>query len=170
MVSERDDITINTVWNPQPFTGDTTSPLILRLRSLCILERASKLMYLAPEPGWDANLLRSNGSSPHTGNIDDFLRFQNQSAGQMGQEEGRGWTRCAKIRTPKAYEQVRQALLALERDLPQEMRTNWEVWDGIASAWQFGQTPKKEPVMLVCRLQISTDVALCHWLRLDVLI
>lgn len=45
----------------------------------------------------------------------------------------RAWTRTARIRTPKAFEEVRSALLRLEADLAPDMRTNWEVWDGVCT-------------------------------------
>ena len=45
--------------------------------------------------------------------------------------KSRAWTRTAKIRNPKAYEEVRMALVRLEADLPVEAQTNWEVWDGV---------------------------------------
>ena len=53
----------------------------------------------------------------------------------------KGWTRTARIRTPKAYEEVIAALKRIEDDLPPERRTNWEVWDGVVQDWGFGNNP-----------------------------
>lgn len=122
-------------------------------------------MYLQPEPGWDTNLgmstSNSNSSSPGISpdqGIDDFLRSQDDMS-KCGESVGdgttttttgdRGWTKTPKIRTPKAYHQVKQALLRVEADLPVERRTNWEVWDGKMGGWHFTPGRKKEAVTLV---------------------
>jgi hypothetical protein len=117
-------------------------------------------MYLVPESGWDKDLdsLRSqtpnsNGISPGQ-NIDEFLSAQNFMAKDhanagVGSISG-GWTKTAKIRTPKAYEEVRQALLMMEVDLPVERQTNWETWNGEMGSWHFMPGRKKEAVTLVC--------------------
>ncbi|WVQ95964.1 hypothetical protein IAU59_003063 [Kwoniella sp. CBS 9459] len=58
-----------------------------------------------------------------------------------------GWTRTASIRTPKAYEEVKSALLRIEADLPPEWRTNWFIWDGQVQDWHFGK-PRKDLITL----------------------
>ncbi|WVF68407.1 hypothetical protein IAT40_003172 [Kwoniella sp. CBS 6097] len=58
-----------------------------------------------------------------------------------------GWTRTARIRTPKAYEEVKSALLRIEADLPPEWRTNWFIWDGKVQDWHFGK-PRKDLITL----------------------
>ncbi|WVR07980.1 hypothetical protein IAU60_005023 [Kwoniella sp. DSM 27419] len=140
-----------------------------RLRGIGILERASKLMYLPAEEGWDHNLSldlsKSTGGSPVDIAIDDYLYSQMAAAAGMpnvnasarsrsgSADTGRstgvpGWTRCAKIRTPKAYEEVKQALLRIEADLAPEWRVNWFVWDGKLQDWHFKGKPRKELVTL----------------------
>lgn len=235
------------VWQPPSLSTNRPPPLlynaangwIFHIRALSILERASKLMYLPPEPGWEAALrenpqpgLGGSGSAEYTPSppgglgfgwgsawspnqtIDDFLRAQNaavsmmadspmngngggggggfgngMSAGSGGggtggwtsqagsgsgsglgstpsswsqlpgagpaaaggalSDSGRGWTRCARVRTPKAYEQVHQALIKMESDLPPDRRTNWETWDGKLGSWLFDGKMRKEPLSLV---------------------
>lgn len=60
-----------------------------------------------------------NGNGNGTGNT--------QSA--SSKVNSRAWMKCAKVRTPKAYEEVKMALKKLELDLPVECRNNWEVWN-----------------------------------------
>jgi hypothetical protein len=107
-VSTADDYTISTLWEPEhrPLKHYAESTmLILRIRALGILERASKLMYLKPEQGWEAKLHQSsrhsslsrsfsgasasgsNSASPMShshispsGPIDEYLRAQNYAA------------------------------------------------------------------------------------------
>lgn len=154
--------------------------LILRIRALGILERASKLMYLKPEPGWEAKLHQSsrhsslsgsfsgasasgsNSASPMSyshispsGPIDEYLRAQNYAAasgqdplGVGKADEKKGWMRTARIRNPTAFDEVRQALMRVEEDLPPERRTNWEAWDGIVQPWHYGGY-KRDVVTLV---------------------
>lgn len=183
---------MSAVWRPSPYpdrprpTLDPYAPSsfgILHLRALSILERASKLMYLPPEPGWDTSFTsfasrssRGGGGDGHSAGvaIDDFLRAQNLAAvgqsstghspsgsgigtgfpdsngsGQSEDEVTLGWTKTAKVRTPRAYEQVRQALLQMEADLPSERQTNWEVWDGGLGLWHTVPGRRKEAVTLV---------------------
>ena len=45
--------------------------------------------------------------------------------------------RCARVRTPKTYEEIKAALFKVEDDLPPERRTNWAVWDGRVQDWHF---------------------------------
>lgn len=211
-MTERDNFSLERVWSGAAIVSDPyaySNGIMMHIRALAILEVASKLMYLAPEPGWEAALSAegSNAASPanqaanpygqYASNntpygqsyqqplqdIDDFLRSQNFAAAAMtngmpasmmdtgsgvgsggmdfdmtdtslvfgmrgnGPMGGNGsspanssgsvparskaWTRTARIRNPKAYEECRMALLRLEADLPPERRTNWEVWDGV---------------------------------------
>jgi hypothetical protein len=232
LVTERDNISLNTLWSGAPIVSDPyafSNGIMMHIRALAILEVSSKLMYLPPEPGWEANIPSSSpstaGGSPaamaqqqqqpqYQGQfpgqtIDDFLRAQNfaaaaygngmragfgrgggggfggggggggggmgsMSSGSFGGGGGMGmgmggqgggfdmmdmddpssfmpagftstgspasgnpknksWTRTARIRTPKAFEEVHLALMRLEADLPPERRTNWEVWDGVCN-------------------------------------
>ena len=57
--------------------------------------------------------------------------------------------RCAKVRTPKAYQEVYDALKRAEADMPPERRTNWEIWDGNVQDWHFGSTARRELAVLV---------------------
>lgn len=68
--------------------------------------------------------------------------------GAKAQLASQPWTKCARVRTPKAYEDIRQALLRVEEDLPPERRTRWDSWDGQAHAWHLAEA-KKETVTLV---------------------
>lgn len=82
---------------------------------------------------------------------------------------GMPWTRCAQVRTPKAYEDIKQALLRVEEDMPLERRTNWDVWDGQVQLWHFGGA-KKEIVTQVSTAspllgQRRTGKSLSGWLR-----
>ena len=129
---------------PLPFYADSTA-FILRMRSIAILERASKLMYLKPEEGWQDRLRETMSQSPECFSgpasaisppnwLDEYLSTDwamamdtspeaaGENVGRRGSASGKGWMRTAKIRTPKAYEEVRRALLDIERDLPPERR------------------------------------------------
>lgn len=146
-----------------PHYATSTEP-ILRLRALAILERASKLMYLRPEPEYEQRIRSQSQSQSHSpsGPIDEYLYFENvnmthgpdflaqklnfgsQNRSQGGSpgdssngQGGKGWMRCAKIRTPKAYEEVKLALLNVEMDLPPERRTDWSIWDGRVQDWHY---------------------------------
>lgn len=180
-MSTADDYTISTLWEPEhrPLKHYAESTmLILRIRALGILERASKLMYLKPEPGWEARLHQSsrhsslsgsfigasasgsNSASPMShispsGPIDEYLRAQNYAAasgrdplGVGKADEKKGWMRTARIRNPTAFDEVRLALMRVEEDLPPERRTNWEAWDGIVQPWHYGGY-KRDVVTLV---------------------
>ncbi|OCF77881.1 hypothetical protein I204_01884 [Kwoniella mangroviensis CBS 8886] len=153
--------------NPLPHYAETTL-ISIRLRAICILERASKLMYQPPEEGWERSLplsnptstsnSNSNSNSPSS-NIYDYIYSQiSTAAGFMPsyQTTGNGthrtsnshsrsregWTRTARIRTPKAYEEVKQALLKIESDLPPEWRVEWWKWDGKVQEWHFTKARK----------------------------
>ncbi|KAK8849759.1 hypothetical protein IAR55_005094 [Kwoniella newhampshirensis] len=158
LVSKEDDVSISSIFNPpcdrKPLMHYSESSLInVRLRAMTILERSSKLMYLDPEKGWDRSISLSSSRSPPSG-IDDYLFSQIFVASAFDSPTGENisnppprrdsadtgnklWTKCAKIRTPKAYEEVKQALLRIEDDLPVEWRTNWTVWDGKLQDWHF---------------------------------
>lgn len=187
LVNEADDVSVGTLYSPVP---DPPLPhyaestyVNLRMRAICILERASKLMYLKPEPGWQEALHRSNpsssgaspastlgsgaaaggaGASVSPGWGDDMIsndQYINIIGGMAGEsrrgsgnsapQEHKGWTRTAKVRTPKAYEEVLMALRRVENDMPPERRTNWEEWDGNVQDWHFGGGNKREAFVLV---------------------
>jgi hypothetical protein len=189
LVSTADDYTISTLWEPEhrPLKHYAESTmLILRIRALGILERASKLMYLKPEPGWEARLHQSsrhsslsgsfsgasasgsNSASPMShispsGPIDEYLRAQNYAAasgrdplGVGKADEKKGWMRTARIRNPTAFDEVRLALMRVEEDLPPERRTNWEAWDGIVQPWHYGGY-KRDVVTLVSDCVVITS-------------
>lgn len=88
--------------------------------------------------------------------IDDYLNYQNYAADNMSARQfalsvsgkGKSRMRCARLRTPKAYEQVRVALLRLEADLPPDHRTPWGTWNGTGEAWIYNN-PSKESVTVV---------------------
>ncbi|KAK4686784.1 hypothetical protein P7C73_g3328, partial [Tremellales sp. Uapishka_1] len=148
LVTQADDYTIGSLYdNPQPprspFYGESTY-IELRLRAIAILERSSKLMYAKPEaPAGSTSSSSSN--SPHSA-IDEYLLMQNMAAFMDVDEDttspAKGANRTAQIRCPKAYEEVRQALLRVEADMPAERRTNWEAWDGKVQAWHFSGLKK----------------------------
>ena len=174
MVSEADDVSITSLYNPN------TPPLpiyayssfhILRLRAMSVLERSSKLMYLKPEPSFERLLREQSQSVSPPGIIDEYLSYQNWAASlgwgegtssslssssapspsasqRKGSLDGKGWMRTAKVRTPHAYEEVRAALLRIEEEMPPERRTNWEVWDGHVQDWHFSNL-RKEFISLV---------------------
>jgi hypothetical protein len=113
-------------------------------------------MYLKPEPEYEVFVREqsSNSNSP-AGQIDEYLHNQNVklslggnwfesenlegmfpveeadlSAGTNGKGPSRtGWMKCAKVRTPKAFEEVKRALLRMEEDLPLDLRNDWGVWN-----------------------------------------
>lgn len=168
MLNVNDDDTISSIWDPTPqpplphYLDSTVH--ILRIRAIAILERASKLMYLRPEPGWDRDITTSANPSPGgissppyaSGGIDEFLSFQNDAAERMDpnlKERGKGWTRTAKIRTPKAYGEVKRALERVEADLPPERRTDWGMWDGKVQYWHY-EAPKKDVYTLVSNFKL----------------
>lgn len=118
-------------------------------------------MYLPPEPGWDKDLERrrseSSGSTfflpKRLDEMYEYLPSPSGSGPTLSSEpnhtdttgkfrKNKGWTRTAKVRTPKAYNEVRQALLFIEEDLPEEWRTNWLEWDGKVQAWHFNGARK----------------------------
>jgi hypothetical protein len=183
LVNEADDVSVGTIYSPipdRPLPHYAESTYInLRMRAICILERASKLMYLKPEPGWqDALHNRSNpsssGASPAStfgggtasgpsvspGWGDDMIsndqyiniiggRSTDSRRGSANPQEHKGWTRTAWVRTPKAYEEVLMALRRIENDLPPERRTNWEDWDGNVQDWHFRGSNRREAFVLV---------------------
>ncbi|WWC95459.1 hypothetical protein V866_002323 [Kwoniella sp. B9012] len=174
LVTEQDDhqsiqsiYKISPLHNPLPHYAETTL-ISIRLRAICILERASKLMYQPPEEGWERFLplsnptstsnSNSNSNSP-TSNIDDYIYSQISTAAgfvpsyqttghgthhnsNSNNRSKEGWTRTARIRTPKAYEEVKQALLKIESDLPPEWRVEWWKWDGKVQEWHFTKARK----------------------------
>nr|XP_018260194.1 uncharacterized protein I303_07111 [Kwoniella dejecticola CBS 10117]OBR82352.1 hypothetical protein I303_07111 [Kwoniella dejecticola CBS 10117] len=171
LVTEQDDMTsVQSIYkptfhhNPLPHYTETTL-ISIRLRSISILERASKLMYVTPEEGWEHSIpshtysaANSTGNSPAS-NIDDYLFSQIKSAAGLSTNyqfnpsasgagsNNKGWTRTARIRTPKAYEEVKQALLRIESDLPPEWRVEWWKWDGKVQEWHFTK-PRKDLITL----------------------
>ncbi|KAL7423900.1 hypothetical protein Q5752_001485 [Cryptotrichosporon argae] len=147
--------------------GLDSTAAILRLRALAILDRASKLMYLKPEPAAsstpspppsaDASTHRAQ-RSPDDINIDEYLYFQNYTADQASPNAAEAAaathahaesSRSARVRTPHAYAQVHSALVRFEDDLPPERRTDWAAWDGRAQAWQAGADAGKSDVYAV---------------------
>lgn len=152
---------------------------ILYIRALALLERASKLMYLAVErdsPVYD-HLTPSSMASDMSGagsatfepprhempemasvspssDIDDYLSYQNYAADNMTMRQmaaaatTKSSMRCARLRTPKAYEKVLGALQRLEADLPPDHRTQWGQWDGHVAPWLYNN-PTKEWVTVV---------------------
>jgi len=154
------------------------------MRAICILERASKLMYIKPELGWqEALATRSNppssGASPASAfglgtgmgaggggssvspdwgddmiSNDQYINLiggmcADSRRGSENPPEHKGWTRTARVRTPKAYGEVLMALRRAESDLPPERRTNWEEWDGNVQDWHFGGTNRRDAYVLV---------------------
>ena len=162
-MTQSDDQSISSLYDSTPpkqtlphYASSTEG--ILRLRALAILERASKLMYLKPEPEYEERVRSQSQSQSPSGPIDEYLFFENvtvthgpdflaQKLDSMGQgpspsdssasSQGKGWMRCAKVRTPKAYEEVRMALMKVEMDLPPERRTDWSIWDGRVQPWHY---------------------------------
>ena len=68
LVSNADDMSLSSLYDPTPrrplpFYADSTA-INLRARSIAICERASKLVYTKPEPGWADRLRESSSSSP----------------------------------------------------------------------------------------------------------
>lgn len=179
LVSGQDDSTISDLYELSPPRQTlphyaTSTELILRLRGLAVLERSSKLMYLKPEPEFEQRIRdqsQSSSASPAAafGSIDEYLFQQNikithgpdflaQMTGQSNSQgqspgstasQGKGWQRCAKVRTPKAFEEVRLALMKIEIDLPPERRTDWTIWDGRVQDWHYTAS-RMDNYTLVC--------------------
>lgn len=62
-----------------------------------------------------------------------------------------GWTNCAEVRNPKAYEEIRIALLRIEQDLPSDQRMDWGAFADKPYSWMH--TPlNKEYLGLVSGL------------------
>lgn len=189
LTSQKDDYSLSSMDDdinpPQELPHDSdASAAILYIRSLALLERASKLMYLPVErdsPVYDSltpSSATSELSVPHNFNpssagasgdasmpfvssvspssdIDDYLNYQNYAVDNMTVRQlaatsaGKSSMRCARLRTPKAYEKVRLALLRLEADLPPDHLTHWGTWNGTAESW-INNNPTKESVTVVC--------------------
>jgi hypothetical protein len=114
---------------------------------MAILERSSKLIQTPPERGWADNLSQEDSTSPPANQSGPSPPqwaegiFDNETYATLFgipnaekdkvKGRGKGWQRTARIRTPKAYKEVREALLGVEADLLPERRTNWEEWDGV---------------------------------------
>jgi hypothetical protein len=193
LVTAEDDQSISTLYDPSPAEQTlphyaAASEQIRRLRGLAILERASKLIYLKPEPEFEQMLREQSQSASPSGPIDEYLFYQNVNlthgpdflgkqagtsadAAGSASSQGKTWMRCARVRTPKAYGEVRLALEKIEMDLPPERRTDWTVWDGRVQGWHFNSS-KMDNYTLVRQSQYRWEdadlVALYHWMRLDV--
>ena len=174
LVSRADDRTMSSVWAPTPPPplppyADATYASV-RMRSLGILDRASKLIHLDPEEGWEQRLRETASSTPPSdppsnsppGWGDDWLSSEqyqaifgdwttsgaanppgltpapkNDAGSAAGIASGKGWMRCARIRTPKAYEEVKRALDSLEGDLTPDFKTDWSKFDAITPQWHY---------------------------------
>lgn len=171
-MTEADDVSLSSLYEPRlgpclPCYSDATG-YILRVRTMALLERSAKLIYLKPEPGWRDRARETYGMSPGSGSgtyasppgwsDEGSSEYAMVSGGNspansdhvQNRKPGRGWMRTARIRTPKAYEEVRQALLRVEEDLPPERRTRWDRWDGKVQDWHFQpHRSKKEIFTLV---------------------
>ena len=82
LVTADDDQSISTLYDPGPPQQTlphyaAASDQILRLRALAILERASKLIYLKPEPEFEHMLRDQSQSASPAGPIDEYLFYQN---------------------------------------------------------------------------------------------
>jgi len=171
LVTADDDQSISTLYDPGPPQQTlphyaAASDQILRLRALAILERASKLIYLKPEPEFEHMLRDQSQSASPAGPIDEYLFYQNINIthgpdflGQTGTEaaaagssssQGKTWMRCARVRTPKAYAEVRLALEKIEVDLPPERRTDWANWDGRVHDWHFNASKMDNYTLVRC--------------------
>jgi hypothetical protein len=193
---------------PLPHYVDATLASI-RMRSMSILERASKLIYLRPECDWYEKLkessispsalpsvsppTQSNGAcwaedilsydqymnylAANTSTSQENSPFNPEEPGQdvdmmfglagssnagnagtngtgvdgAGPAKTRGWMRTAKIRTPKAFEEIKYALLKAEEHLAPERRTNWDSWDGRDAAWYFDKKVRMDLFAIVSR-------------------
>ena len=167
LVSTEDDRSISELYDPSPKSpmphySDSTI-FALRMRAMSILDRSSKLMYLPPERNWERWLQESSispnsqhsitppaGINPSDGHwAEDFVTpdqyfaiYGTQPAGTPSGGATKGWMRTARVRTPRAYDEVRLALERLELDLPQEFRTNWYAWDGKPPDWHNLKRPR----------------------------
>lgn len=84
-----------------------------------------------------------------------------------GGAQGKGWMRCAKLRTPKAYEEVRLALMNVEMDMPPERRTDWTVWDGRVQPWHYTAS-RMDNSPLVRPHATSHKLSSARWVSADV--
>ncbi|WVQ77552.1 hypothetical protein IAR50_007240 [Cryptococcus sp. DSM 104548] len=187
LVSDADDVSIASIFSPSPSSTNPSAPrpmrydyvdlVNLRIRAITILDRASKLMYLTPEAGWNKDLRRHDSnastSASASGFLGDGMEYLNatpdhgqgspygasDSPSAKSTQSARSWTKTAKIRTPKAYDSVKQALLKIEDDLPEMWRTNWLEWDGQVHTWHF-QGARKDLISLHLLLG-------CSWMFLE---
>lgn len=189
-----DDVSLSMLYDPRPRTPlphySDSIYMNLRMRGMAIFERASKLVYLPPEPGWDHSIPQSGSSSdaasPYIFNTNPS-RTPSDRASSYGMYSTRpeqippestevnfangkmGWTRTAMIRNPKAYAEIVRALQRIEDDLPPNRRTNWEAWDGNADGWQFaGDSGRREVFLLVSAQRDSLAQKLHHAHGMDV--
>ncbi|ODN84983.1 hypothetical protein L202_00828 [Cryptococcus amylolentus CBS 6039] len=173
LVSDADDVSIASIFSPtgsvpRPMRYDHVDLVNLRIRAITILERSSKLMYLTPEAGWDKHLPRhdSNASALFNESMEYLSTPEHGSSYRSSDspsaksaQSSRRWTKTARIRTPKAYESVKRALLKIEEDLPEMWRTNWLEWDGKVHTWHF-QGARKDLISLHLLLG-------CSWMFLE---
>jgi hypothetical protein len=76
------------------------------------------------------------------------------TASESASSQGKTWMECARVRTPKAYADIKVALEKIEIDLPVYRRTNWAVWDGRFQGWHFNAS-KMDNYTLVRRHDTS---------------
>ena len=174
-MTEADDISLAELYKPRvgpglPCYADATAYILLT-RSLVLLDRCTKLIYSEPEDGWRDRYRKTAGvptafypspndsSDDGSGNVSmQYGQSSLKSGATQVRHVGKGWTRTARIRTPKAYEEIRVALLQVEEDLPPERRTQWTVWDGQVQDWHFQQHRfKKEMFSLVSARRTVQD-------------
>jgi hypothetical protein len=101
---------------------------------MCILERSSKLISSRSEVQDEGRV----GASP------DGISPPECNGNETGASGG--WKRTARIRTPKAYAEVKGALERIEVDLPVDRRTNWALWDGKVQPWHFATAQRRDMV------------------------
>ncbi|WWD17595.1 hypothetical protein CI109_102036 [Kwoniella shandongensis] len=154
--TKNDDRTVSSIWTCRPASPmtphDDSSYMNCLFRSLAIFDRASKLITLDPEAGFEDRIKQSSSESspfwPTTTPRSDFeedaqyraifreldgMQATNESPRLRG--GGKGSMQTARIRTPKAYAQIKDALERLEGDLIPELRTDWYTWDGVTPKW-----------------------------------
>lgn len=158
LVSSKDDYSLSSMYRdgPQhilPYHTEISTGT-LQLKALSLLEHCGKLTYRPVEDDIHSSSWSSGRTNSSTSPVDfdEYLSRQSYYAANPtpadSQEEERITTREPRLRTPRAYEKYRAALLRLENELPPEHRTQWGVWDGVVPDWVY-QNPNKAFITLV---------------------
>ena len=165
LVTKADDRSVSSIWGSSPasplslprFTDATYVNCLMR--SVAILDQASKLVYLEPEAGreeaFEPSLRLPLDLRDTSLPFEQYQIASGDIAGMPHTEHvditgsANGNKQTARLRTPKAYEQIKLALDSLELDLSPEFRTDWQNWDRMAPKWLHSSTSTRNLCTLV---------------------